>query len=49
MMVEKMKEAVRKLSNTEMITTTASMYHNTYLIKNIYIYIYYSCRILRTS
>jgi len=36
MMVGKLKEAVRKLKNTEMITTTASMYYNAYLITNVY-------------
>ena len=36
MMVGKMKDAVRKLNNTEMITTTASMYYNAYLITNVY-------------
>ena len=45
MMVNKMKEAVRKLNNTEMVTITVSMYYNIYLIKNVY----YSCRILSIS
>ena len=36
MMVGKLKEAVRKLNNTEMITTTTSMYYNAYLISNVY-------------
>ena len=45
MMIEKMKEAVRKLNNTEMVTTTASMCYNVYLIKNVH----YGCGILSLS
>jgi len=44
-MVGKMKEAIRKLNNTEMVMTIASMYCNMYLIKNVY----YGCRIFSIS
>ena len=45
MIVGKLKEAVRKLKNTKMITTTALMYYNAYLITNVY----YGCRILNIT
>jgi hypothetical protein len=35
-MVKKMKEAIGKLNKTEMITSTASLYYNMYLIKKVY-------------
>jgi len=43
--VRKIKEAIRKLNNTEMVTITASMYYNVYLIKNVY----YGCGIFSIS
>ena len=35
-MIEKMKEAIYKLNNTEMIASTAHIYYNVYLIKKVY-------------
>ena len=35
-MVEKMKEAIYKLRNIEIATSTAHLYYNAYLIKKIY-------------
>ena len=44
-MVIKLKEAVRKLNNMEMITTLALIYYNVYLITNVY----YGCGIFSIS
>ena len=35
-MVNKMKEAIGRLKNTEIIVSTASMYYNIYLSKKVY-------------